>query len=232
MKKILIVEDEKDIAELISYNLKREGFDTRAVTSGEKAVAAVLKETPDLVILDLMLPGVDGLEICKQLKYSEKTKNIPILIVTAKTEEHEIVLGLELGADDYLTKPFSPRVLIARAKAVIRRYSRKAAEKTTEQTIIKAGNILIDLSRYRVEIEGEKANLSATEFNLLVFLARNRGSVFSRNQIIEAVKGSDYPVTDRSVDVQIVGLRKKLGGAGSIIETIRGIGYRMKEEDD
>ena len=232
MKKILIVEDEKDIAELISYNLKREGFDTRVVTSGEKAVAAVLKETPDLVILDLMLPGVDGLEICKQLKYSEKTKKIPILIVTAKTEEHEIVLGLELGADDYLTKPFSPRVLVARAKAVIRKYSRQTAEETTEQTIIKTGNILIDLSRYRVEIEGKKTDLSATEFNLLAFLARNRGWVFSRNQIIEAVKGSDYPVTERSVDVQIVGLRKKLGEAGSIIETIRGIGYRLKEEDD
>jgi len=142
------------------------------------------------------------------------------------------VLGLELGADDYLTKPFSPRVLVARAKAVIRRYSRQTAEEKTEQTIIKTGNILIDLLRYRVEIEGKKTDLSATEFNLLAFLARNRGWVFSRNQIIEAVKGSDYPVTERSVDVQIVGLRKKLGEAGSIIETIRGIGYRMKEEDD
>jgi len=225
-ERILVVEDEEDILELLEYNLKREGFRVSGVKTGEKALDAVRAKPPDLMILDLMLPGLDGLEICRQLKMGEDTRTIPIVILTAKGEEADIVTGLELGADDYITKPFSPRVLVARIRAVLRR---KTQEPVPEAKTIQVRGLDIHPGRHEV-LHGKKSiQLTLTEFRILHFLARRPGWVFTRYQIVDAVHGRDYPVTERSVDVQIVGLRKKLGDAGKYIETVRGVGYRFKE---
>ncbi|MBN2510702.1 MAG: response regulator transcription factor [Spirochaetales bacterium] len=224
---ILVVDDEKNILELITYNLEKEGYRTTKVVSGESALSEIQKNLPDLIILDLMLPGLDGIEICRRLKQDAKTKSIPILMVTAKSEDSDIILGLEMGADDYITKPFSPKVLLARIRAVLRRNA-KVTDAPGARTL-KIHDIEIDIPRHQVTFKGELIELSATEFSILEFLARNPGWVFSRNQIISSVKGTDYPVTERSVDVQILGLRKKLGEGGGYIETVRGIGYRMQE---
>ena len=224
---ILIVEDEEDIQELIRYNLAREGFLPISALSGEDALNSVSGKMPDLILLDLMLPGIDGLEICRQLKNDQKTAHIPIIMVTAKGEEADIVTGLELGADDYLTKPFSPRVLMARIKAVFRR---KSGEVKTEDAVLNVSGLLIHPGRREVQVEGARVDLTYTEFQILHLLVRRRGWVFTRYQIVNEIKGDDYPVTDRSVDVQIVGLRKKLGECGRLIETVRGVGYRFKEE--
>jgi len=226
---ILVVDDEEDILELIRYNLEKEGYRTVATTSGEQALYEAKRTMPNLIILDLMLPGVDGLEVCKQLSSAEETRHIPILMVTAKSEESDIITGLEMGADDYITKPFSPKVLVARVRATLRR-SRRNPLGSGREPYIKIHDIQIDTTKHEVTIGGEAVALSVTEFSILEFLARNPGWVFSRNQIIGAVKGEDYPVTERSVDVQILGLRKKLGEGGKKIETVRGIGYRMKED--
>ena len=224
--KILIIEDEEDVIELIRYNLAKEGYQVISAVSGEKGLDIALESQPNLILLDLMLPGLDGLEICKILKKNQKTDNIPIIMVTAKGGEADIVAGLELGADDFIPKPFSPRVLLARIKAVLRRVS---AKPPGDKEVIDLGEIVIDPGRFEVLAGGKIVNLTSTEFALLHFLARRPGWVFSRDQIVNAVRGDDYPVTDRSVDVQIVGLRKKLGEAGVRIETVRGIGYRMRE---
>ncbi|MFP4382915.1 MAG: response regulator [Spirochaetia bacterium] len=223
---VLIVDDEQDICELIAYNLEREGYSVATVTSGEDAISHTKKILPDIIVLDLMLPGIDGLGVCKQLKMNEATAEIPIIMLTAKTEDSDIISGLEVGADDYITKPFSPKVLIARIRAVLRRNRDEVKNEPPERITIHG--IAMDIARHEVTSEGKPVNLSATEFSILEFLARNPGWVFSRNKIIDAVKGKDYPVTERSVDVQILGLRKKLGLQGEHIQTVRGVGYRME----
>ena len=228
-KTILVVDDEADILQLIQYNLEKEGYKTLTTASGEEALREAHRHLPNLIILDLMLPGLDGIEVCKQLRSTEDTKYIPILMVTAKSEESDIITGLEVGADDYITKPFSPKVLIARVRAILRRSRRNPIDEGREP-YIKIHEIQIDTSKHEIVVADQPMSLSVTEFAILEFLARNPGWVFSRNQIIGAVKGEDYPVTERSVDVQILGLRKKLGEQGRMIETVRGIGYRMKEE--
>ena len=224
-ERILVVDDEEDLLELVRYNLSKEGYQVHCVSTGEAAIHAASLEIPDLILLDLMLPTVDGLAVCKVLKSSPQTQNIPNMMVTAKTEEADVVTGLELGADDYITKPFSPRVLLARIRAVLRR---KLKQSLDDPTTIKIHELVIHPGRHEVLLRGRPVELTFTEFRLLQFLARKPGWAFSRNQIVDAVKGEDYPVTERSVDVQIAGLRKKLGDLGSYIETVRGVGYRFR----
>lgn len=225
-EKILVVDDEEDILELVRYNLVREGYPVVCAASGEAALKSATSDPVDLIILDLMLPGIDGLEVTRRLKQNPDTADTPIVMLTAKNEEADIVTGLELGADDYVTKPFSPRILIARMKAVIRRRS-GIAEPNSEVLAIR--ELSIHTGRRHVTASGKSLDLTYTEFQVLHFLARRPGWVFTRSQILDAVRGDDYPATDRSVDVQIVGLRKKLGALGKYIETIRGVGYRFME---
>ena len=225
-EKILVVEDEEEIRELVAYNLVKQGYRVIPAETGEEGLRLVRSEAPDLIVLDLMLPGVDGLEVCRTLKRDPDTEVIPLVMLTAKGEEADIVAGLELGADDYLTKPFSPRVLIARIRAVLRR---KTEEPLDEQEELRIHDLTIHPGRHEVLVEGEAIALTATEFRVLHVLAQRPGWVFTRYQIANSVHGGDYIVTDRSVDVQIVGLRKKLGAAAAYIETIRGVGYRFKE---
>ncbi|MFP3866710.1 MAG: response regulator [Desulfobacteraceae bacterium] len=223
---LLVVEDEEDILELVRYNLSREGFRITGVASGEEGLKAARSTAPDLVLLDLMLPGIDGLEVCRVLKHDVRTQHIPVVILTAKGEEADIVAGLELGADDYITKPFSPRVLVARVRAVLRR---RAIEPPGDTSPLTIHGLTIHPGRHEVLVAGLPVELTVTEFRLLHMLARRPGWVFTRTQIINGVHGDDYPVSDRSIDVQIVGLRKKLGAVGNYIETVRGVGYRFKE---
>lgn len=223
---ILIIDDEADILELVDYNLCREGFSTICAQTGEKALALVHQKQPDLVLLDLMLPGIDGLEVAKQLKGDQQTEPIPIIMLTAKGEESDVVAGLNLGAEDYITKPFSPRILVARVRAALRRTPRQQTPTTGK---IAVSDMEIDLHRHQVSISGQTLKLTFTEFHLLAFLAKRPGWVFSRSQIVDAIRGDNYSVTDRSVDVQVVGLRKKLGSYEKIIETVRGVGYRFSE---
>ncbi len=223
---ILVVDDAEDILELVSYNLNKNGFKVTRAASGEDALGTARTELPDLIILDLMLPGVDGLDVCKILKNDSKTSHIPILMLTAKGEEADIVTGLELGADDYVTKPFSPRVLIARVRTILRR---KAQDGGEESSTIRIHDLVINPGRHEVLVKGAPVELTHTEFLLVHFLAKRPGWVFTRNQIIDEVRGEDYAVTDRSVDVFVAGLRKKLGPGGKLIETVRGVGYRFKE---
>ncbi len=227
--KILVVEDEAPIQELLQFNLERKKYQVKVVDSGEEALSVAAQFQPALILLDIMLPGADGLEVCKQLKANSTTQNIPIIMLTALCEEADIVAGLELGADDYITKPFSPRVLLARVKAALRRIV--DTQPVADSEIINAHSISIDTGRHKVAVDGEDITLTFTEFKVLQLMAQQPGRVFTRYQIVDAVHGDDYPVTDRSVDVQIVGLRKKLGSAGKFIETVRGIGYRFKEEE-
>lgn len=224
--KILVVDDEEDILELVRYNLDREGYTVTCAASGEEALEAAAAQPVDLIVLDLMLPGIDGLEVARRLRQSAETKETPIVMLTAKGEEADIVTGLELGADDYVTKPFSPRILIARIKAVIRRRSGMIPADTD---VLNVRELSIHPGRRYVTVQGKPLNLTFTEFQVLYFLARRPGWVFTRSQIVDAVRGDDYPVTDRSVDVQIVGLRKKLEPLGHYIETVRGVGYRFIE---
>ncbi|MCX8037243.1 MAG: response regulator transcription factor [Candidatus Sumerlaeia bacterium] len=223
---ILVVDDEEDILELVRYNLAKEGYTVSGVLSGEEALKKITATMPDLVILDLMLPGLNGLEVCKTLKANPKTQHIPIVMLTAKGEEADVVTGLELGADDYITKPFSPRLLVARVRAVLRRKARQAVE---EDSAIQIHDLVIHPGRHEVLVGGKPVDLTFTEFRILHTLARRPGWVFTRFQIVEAVRGEVYPVTDRSVDVHIVGLRRKLGPASKYIQAVRGIGYRFKE---
>ena len=225
-ERILVVDDEEDILELVRFHLAREGYQLTLAETGEEALKKAKRETFDLVVLDLMLPGLDGLEVAKALKSDTRTKSMPIVMLTAKGEDADVVSGLEIGADDYITKPFSPRVLTARVKAVLRRRSRAALDDTKVITI---HELEIHPGRRTVLAGGKALELTYTEFQLLCVLTRRPGWVFTRSQIVDAVRGSDYPVTDRSVDVQVVGLRKKLGAYGHYIETVRGVGYRFKE---
>jgi two-component system phosphate regulon response regulator PhoB len=225
-ERILVVDDEEDILELIRYNLVKEGYHVTGALTGEEALKKARDELFDLIILDLMLPGIDGLEVAKKLKNDKKTENVPIIMLTAKGEEADIVTGLELGADDYVTKPFSPRVLTARLRACLRRNAGKPEDETA---VVRIYELEIDPGRRSVLVSGKPVDLTYTEFQVLFILARRPGWVFTRSQIVDAVRGDDYPVTDRSVDVQIVGLRKKLGTCGKYIETVRGVGYRFRE---
>jgi two-component system, OmpR family, alkaline phosphatase synthesis response regulator PhoP len=225
-EKILVVEDEEEIRELVGYNLGKQGYQPLLAETGEEGLRLVRSEKPDLIVLDLMLPGVDGLEVCRTLKRDPATEAIPLVMLTAKGEESDIVTGLEMGADDYLTKPFSPRVLIARIRAVLRR---KSEEPLDEEEELRIHDLAIHPGRHEVLVDGAAVPLTATEFRVLHVLAQRPGWVFTRYQIANAVHGGDYIVTDRSIDVQIVGLRKKLGAAAAYVETIRGVGYRFKE---
>jgi len=225
-EKILVVDDEEDILELVRYNLSREGYKVLCAASGEEGLKVACAEMPDLIVLDLMLPGVDGLDVTRRLKGDDYTKKIPIVMLTAKGEESDIVTGLELGAEDYITKPFSTKVLVARVRAALRRNIQDVPE---EKDLLKIHEITIHTGRHEVLVNDKTVQLTFTEFGILNFLVKRPGWVFTRNQIVDAVRGDDYYVTDRSVDVQIVGLRKKLGKAGMHIETVRGVGYRLKE---
>jgi two-component system, OmpR family, alkaline phosphatase synthesis response regulator PhoP len=224
--RILVVDDEPDILALVQYNLSKAQYDVVGVASGEEALAQVRTTPPGLIVLDLMLPGVDGLEVCKALKRHARTAAIPIVILTARGEEADIVAGLELGADDYLTKPFSPRVLLARIRAVLRRHY---TEPVAEDAVITHHGLVLHPGRHEVLVEGQPVPLTLTEFRVLHLLARHPGWVFTRNQIIAATQGADVNVTERAVDVHIVSLRRKLGAIGEAIETIRGVGYRLQE---
>jgi two-component system alkaline phosphatase synthesis response regulator PhoP len=225
---IYVVDDEEDILDLVEYNLEKERFLVERFTTGEDLIYQVRQKQPDLILLDLMLPGIDGLEVCKTLKKDTEYQSIPIIMLTAKGEESDIVTGLELGADDYIPKPFSPRVLIARVKAVLRRKD-TGIDEPAGSDIVKIHDIVIHHGRHEVKVDGELVDLTYTEFSLLYFLAKRPGWVFTRYQIVDALRGEDYPVTERAVDVQIVGLRKKLGKSGKFVETVRGVGYRFRE---
>jgi len=227
---ILIVEDDPDIQELISYTLGKEGYTVVTAESGEQALELLGTTNPDLILLDIMLPGIDGTDVLRELKRDGKSANIPVIMATAKSEDSDIVTGLELGADDYIAKPFSPKVLIARIRALLRRSAGKPTALSQKDSVLEVGELRLDGTRHVLLVNGKPVDLSATEFAILEFLMRNPGWVFSRNQIIDAVKGKDYPVTERSVDVQILGLRKKLETAGERIQTVRGVGYRFQDE--
>lgn len=225
-KSVLLVEDDEDILELLRYNLSEEGYLVDCAVSGEEALRMMVNRLPDLVVLDLMLPGLDGIEVCKTIKRDPRTSHVPIVMLTARSDDTDIVAGLELGADDYITKPFSPRVLVARIRAVLRR---KSKEQTDEQSTIQLHELVINPGRHEVLFDGRQVELTSTEFRVLHFLARRPGWVFTRNQIVEGVHGYDYPVTERSIDFQIASLRKKMGDAGKYIRTVRGVGYRFKD---
>lgn len=225
-RRILIVDDEEEILQLIEYHLLKSGYGCTCAITGTEAVAKARSILPDLIVLDLMLPGVDGLQVCSILKSDVKTNHIPIVMVTAKGTESDVVRGLESGADDYVVKPFSPHVLLARIAAVLRRTPKQGQD---EAAALQVREILIHPGRREVLLNGKPVELSYSEFAILHFLARRPGWVFTRSQIVEALHGPGYPVTDRAVDVQIVGLRKKLGDYGEDIETIRGVGYRFRE---
>jgi DNA-binding response OmpR family regulator len=227
---ILIVEDEEDILELIQYNLSREGYRVRGVRDGEEALELVRSGDPDLVVLDLMLPGLDGLEICRRLKQDPLTRAIPIIMVTAKGEESDVVLGLGLGADDYVPKPFSPRELVARVKAVLRRGPLREERGAGERVV--CGGLVVDIARHEVKVDGEPATFTATEMRLLHFLVSHPGRVFTRDHILSRVIGEQAVVIDRNVDVHIGSIRRKIGQYRDRIETVRGVGYRFKERVD
>lgn len=224
-EKILIVEDEQDIRELIQYNLNCEGYATLLAEDGEQALELAKKELPHLVILDLMLPGIDGLDVCKIIRHNDQTKHIPILMLTAKSEDSDVVVGLQLGADDYVTKPFSPKVLVARVKTILRRPIQK--HKTDEIRDIES--LIIDIPKHKVTYKGKALDLTSTEFNILEFLSRSPGRAFNRDQIMDGAWKEGKFVVDRAVDVHMRSLRKKLGKGADLIETVRGVGYRFKE---
>jgi len=223
---IVIVEDEEDILELLRYHLAREGYSVSTAANGEQALKIISQKMPALVLLDLMLPGLNGLELCRSLKKDPRTAVIPIMMVTAKNEESDVVIGLELGADDYIMKPFSMKVLVARVHAILRR--RKQSVVDTD-AVIRIHDLVINPGRHEVLIKGKPVEMTFSELRILHVLARRPGWVMTREQIVDAVRGEDYAVTDRAVDVQIVGLRKKLGSRAEYIETVRGVGYRFKE---
>jgi phosphate regulon transcriptional regulator PhoB len=223
-KHILVIEDEADLVELISYNLKKEGFNVDSAMDGETALSKIKKGRYDLVVLDLMLPGIQGMELCRILRSDPKTETLPIIMLTAKGEEVDKILGLEMGADDYITKPFSPRELVARVKAVLRR----SLEKPSVEEVLKAGELVIDKERYTVTIKGKPVKLSAKEFKLLLFLAERKGKVFNRERLLDAVWSDESFVEPRTVDVHVRRLRSQIEedpAHPKYIKTLRGIGY-------
>ena len=225
-KHILVIEDEEDILELIRYNLAKNGFKVTTATDGTAGLAQARSLVPDVILLDLMLPGIDGLDVCRALRRDDRTALIPIIMLTARTEESDVITGLELGADDYITKPFNLKVLIARVRSVLRR-QRQSAIKTHDPIRLK--DIVINPGRHEVLIGGKPIDVTFSELRILQVLAGKPGWVFTRDQIVIALHGEGYAVTDRAVDVQIVGIRKKLGSHAHYIETVRGVGYRFQE---
>ena len=223
---VLVVEDEEDIMEVIRFNLEKEGYEVNQALSGEKALQVIENNLPSLVLLDLMLPGINGLDLCRIFKQNDRTKAIPVIMLTAKSEDADIVAGLEMGAEDYITKPFSPRVLVARVRTIFRR--RESGVKD-DSSVIQVEGMQIHPGRHEVTMGDNVVDLTPSEFRILHYLARRPGWVYSRDQIIDAIRGHGYVVTDRAIDVQVVGLRKKLGDYGKFIETVRGIGYRFRD---
>ena len=225
--KIVVIEDEVDILEVINYNLSKEGFDVCSALDGEEGLALIKKEVPDLVLLDLMLPGLDGIEICRKLKTDYSTRSIPIIMVTAKGEESDIVLGLGMGADDYMVKPFRPRELMARIRSVLRR-----GDFIEEgEGLVSIDELVIDINRHEVKLEGKKIVLTAMEFKLLHFLASHPGQVFTRENLLNHVSSDDTFIIDRNIDVHIRSIRKKLDKHRELIETIHRVGYRFRDKD-
>lgn len=229
-KTILVVEDDNDIRDLISYHLSKNGYDAVCVPTAEQALLAIGTKKPDLILLDLMLPGIDGMSLFKHVKMNDAYKDIPVIMVTAKTEEEDIVQGLECGANDYITKPFSPQILIARIKTVLRNKKEEFIQEQIEQEPILIHDLYIDPKRHKITIKNQPIDLTITEFRILYFFASNPGWVFNRGQIVEKIHGNSYYVTDRSIDVLIFSLRKKLKEYGAYIETVRGVGYRFKDQ--
>ena len=225
--KIVVIEDEVDILEVINYNLLKEGFDVCSALDGEEGLALIKKEVPDLVLLDLMLPGLDGIEICRKLKTDYSTRSIPIIMVTAKGEESDIVLGLGMGADDYMVKPFRPRELMARIRSVLRR-----GEFIEEgEGVVSIDELVIDINRHEVKLEGKIIVLTAMEFKLLHFLASHPGQVFTRENLLNHISSDDTFIIDRNIDVHIRSIRKKLNKHRELIETIHRVGYRFRDKD-
>ncbi|HEV8291991.1 MAG TPA: response regulator transcription factor [Tepidisphaeraceae bacterium] len=225
---ILVIDDEPDLLELVEFNLKKDGYEVIVAKNGQSGLEIAQKHVPDLIVLDLMMPGIDGLEVCRQLRGDSRTKQIPMIMLTAKSAEADRIVGLELGADDYITKPFSPRELVARVRALLRR----AASTQEAPTVIRQGEVLIDLTRHEVTSSGRQVTLTPTEFRILHFIAARPGRVLSRDQIIDAAVGNEMAVFDRTIDVHIAAIRRKLGKAGDRIETIRGFGYKWREGDE
>ena len=223
---VLVVEDEEDIMEVIRFNLEKEGYEVHQALSGEKALQVIENNLPSLVLLDLMLPGINGLDLCRIFKQNDRTKAIPVIMLTAKSEDADIVAGLEMGAEDYITKPFSPRVLLARVRTVL---GRRETGVKDDSSVIHLEGMQIHPGRHEVTMGENVVDLTPSEFRILHYLARRPGWVYSRDQIIDAIRGHGYVVTDRAIDVQVVGLRKKLGDYGKFIETVRGIGYRFRD---
>jgi phosphate regulon transcriptional regulator PhoB len=222
---ILIVDDEPDVVDLVAYNLKKAGFRTATAGDGTVALQKARDESPSLVVLDLMLPGTEGTSVCQQLKANPKTAHIPVIMLTAKAEEVDRIVGLELGADDYVTKPFSPRELVLRVKRILERTSGK----TTPAEVLKAGDITLDTAKHSVAVRGKPVDLTATEFKLLATLMERRGRVQTRDALLTDVWGYEGDVETRTVDTHMRRLREKLGRAAEVIETVRGVGYRMAE---
>jgi two-component system, OmpR family, alkaline phosphatase synthesis response regulator PhoP len=229
-ERIVVIEDEADIQEVIEHNLTREGFQVYASSDGENGLQLVKKESPNLVLLDLMLPGLDGLEVCRELKADPLTRAIPVIMVTAKGEESDIVLGLGIGADDYVAKPFSPKELVARVKSVLRRGQLQENQNDRERIVF--GDLVIDAGRHEILVEGEPVVFTATELRLLQFLASHPGRVFTRDHLLSRVIGVEAVVVDRNIDVHIRSIRKKLGNHRDLVETIRGVGYRFRDDQE
>lgn len=229
-KTVLVVDDEKDLVELVSYNLQRSGYAVITSGSGSEALELARQHKPDLVVLDLMLPGMEGTEVARRMKADPSTAGIPIVMLTAKGEETDVVVGLTLGADDYVTKPFSMKILLARLTNVLRRAEQQQIG--GESTVVRAGPLSIDMSKHEVTIEGEPIKLTLTEFKLLSALAGARGRVLTRDQLMDKAMGSDVFVTDRAIDVHVTAIRKKLGANAWLVHTVRGVGYRLQESPE
>jgi two-component system alkaline phosphatase synthesis response regulator PhoP len=225
-QRILLIEDDEDIRELLVYNLEKHGYAAEAVETGERGLVSAATHKPDLILLDLMLPDVDGLSVCRRLKADKLTHGVPLIIVSARGEESDVITGLELGADDYLAKPFSPNILLSRVRAVLRRIGQSLPG---EADLLKVHDLAIDPKKFKATLGGEILDLTASEFRILYHLASHQGWVFTRYQIMDAIRGEGYVVTERAIDVQIAGLRKKLGNHSNYIETVRGVGYRFLE---
>ena len=228
-RRILVVDDEKDLVDLIAYNLTRGGFEVATSHNGAEALEMARRDPPDLVVLDLMLPGLDGTEVARRLKADSRTANVPIVMLTARSEETDVVVGLTLGADDYVTKPFSMKILLARINTVLRRGEQSDPAAAGEGGTLRAGPLVIDASKHEVTVDGEQVRLTLTEFKLLSALVAARGRVLTRDQLMDKAMGTDVFVTDRAIDVHVTAIRKKLGSASWLVHTVRGVGYRLQE---
>ena len=228
-RRVLVVDDEKDLVDLISYNLTRGGFEVLTAYDGKDALELAQREIPDLIVLDLMLPGLDGTEVARRLKADSRTAAVPIVMLTAKGEETDVVVGLTIGADDYVTKPFSMKILLARINTVLRRGEPAEAGASGDAGVLRAGPLVIDMSKHEVTVDGEPVRLTLTEFRLLSALVGARGRVLTRDQLMDKAMGTDVFVTDRAIDVHVTAIRKKLGSANWLVHTVRGVGYRLQE---